>query len=229
MNALLPFHIAAGSVALLAGGAALSVRKGGPRHAAIGAWFFFSMLAMSGTGALIAAMKPERGTAVIGIFTAYLVATSWATARRRDGRSGRFEMAAAAVAAGCAILLLSFGVQASTSLQGKLDSLPSAPHFLFGGLAALAVALDLNFIFRERISGVQRIARHLWRMCAALLIAAMSFFLGQQDEFPAAWQGSFIWFLPPLATFGTMLFWLIRIRFPRAFARLQPKPASLST
>ena len=228
MNPLLSVHIAAGTVALLAGGAVLGLRKGSRRHAAIGTWFFFSMLVMSGTGTLVAALKPERGTAVIGIFTAYLVATSWAAARRRDGRSGRLELVALAIAAGCAILMIGFGLQANASPDGKLDSLPAAPHFLFGALAVLAAALDLNFIFRDRISGTQRIARHLWRMCAALLIAALSFFLGQQDEFPAAWRGAFIWFLPPLAVFGTMTFWLIRIRFPRAFARLQPNSASAS-
>lgn len=81
MDGLTLFHVAAGSAALLAGGAALAVRKGGRLHTRAGTIFFAAMLAMAGTGAVIAALRPERGTAVIGVFTGYLVATAWLAAR----------------------------------------------------------------------------------------------------------------------------------------------------
>ncbi|MDP8995371.1 MAG: hypothetical protein M3N07_10440, partial [Pseudomonadota bacterium] len=201
----------------LSGAAALSFAKGGMRHRQAGTFFFGSMLAMAGSGAVIAASIPERGTAVIGVITCYLVATSWVTARRRDGTAGRFELYAFFVAAGCAAVQLAFGLIAANSPDGRLDSLPAGAHFPFAALAALAAGYDLAFILRRRLSAAQRIARHLWRMCAALLIAAMSFFFGQQDEFPEAWRGSFVWLLPPLATFAAMLFWLLRIRFAKAW------------
>lgn len=219
MNGLTLFHVVAGSAALLAGGAALSVRKGGHLHAKTGTIFFASMLTMAGTGAVIAAVKPERGTAVIGVFTCYLVATSWLTARRRDGTAGRFELFGLAVALGCAVAMLAFGAIASASPTGRFDSLPAAAHYPFGLIAALAAGLDLNFILRGRLARQQRIARHLWRMCAALAIAAFSFFLGQQDEFPAAWRGLAIWFVPPFAVLAAMIFWIIRVRFAAAFGR----------
>jgi len=79
--------------------------------------------------------------------------------------------------------------------------------------------LDLNFLLRGGLERHQRIARHLWRMCAALAIAAFSFFLGQQDEFPAAWRGLAIWFVPPFAVLAAMAFWLVRVRFGAAFGR----------
>jgi peptidoglycan/LPS O-acetylase OafA/YrhL len=175
------------------------------------------MLAMAGTGAAIAAFISERGTAVVGLFTCYLVASSWLTARRRDGEAGGFERAGLAVALACAAAMLSFGLIAANSPTGKFDSLPAAAHFPFAFLAALAAGLDLNFILRGRLERRQRIARHLWRMCAALAIAAFSFFLGQQDEFPAAWQGLAIWFVPPVAVLAAMAFWLVRVRFSAAF------------
>jgi hypothetical protein len=50
-------------------------------------------------------------------------------------------------------------------------------------------------------------------MCAALTIAAFSFFLGQQDEFPLALQGPQN-ALPPLAVLATMIFWLVKLRRP---------------
>lgn len=226
MNVFTLFHVAAGSTALLAGGAALAVRKGGRLHARVGTIFFAAMLAMGVTGALIAALKPERGTAVIGAFTCYLVVTAWAAARRRDGQAGGLERAGLVVALACAAAMLGLGLLASGSPSGRFDSLPAAAHYPFAFLAALAAGLDLNFLRRGRLERHQRIARHLWRMCAALAIAAFSFFLGQQDEFPAAWRGLAIWFVPPLAVLAAMVFWLIRARFTAAFGRPAPERRS---
>lgn len=222
MSPVMLIHIAAGSAALLAGAAALVLRKGGRSHGRAGTIFFAAMLVMTLTGALIAALKPERATAVIGIITCYLVATSWWTARHRDGKAGRFEIAALAVILGCALAELGFGLVAMNSPRGRIDLLPYQPMFVFASLAGIAAALDLGFILRRQLSGAQRIGRHLWRMCAALLIAATSFFQGQQDEFPEAWQGSAIWYLPALAVLAAMLFWIFRVRFGRAWRRWPP-------
>lgn len=219
MNYLIPIHIAGGTVGLVAGGAALFLaRKGTPLHTRAGAVFFAAMLVLAGTGALIAAMKPERGTAVIGVLTCYLVVTSWATVRRRDGQAGRLELYGLPVAVGCAGAMLAFGLLGASAPDGRMDSLPAAVHFPFAALAALAAGLDLNFILRGRLTGRQRIARHLWRMCTALLIAAFSFFLGQQKVMPVAIQGSPWLFVPPLATLAAMVFWIFRVRFSRAWS-----------
>ncbi len=223
MNGFTLFHVAAGSAGLIAGAAALSVRKGGRLHARAGTAFFAAMLAMAGTGAAIAAAGSERGTAVIGIFTCYLVATAWMSARRRDGQAGAFERAGLGVALACSAAMLAFGLIASASPTGRFDSLPAAAHYPFALLAALAAGLDLNFLLRGSLARHQRIARHLWRMCAALAIAAFSFFLGQQDEFPTAWRGLAIWFVPPVAVLAAMAFWLVRVRFTAAFGRPAPK------
>jgi hypothetical protein len=223
MTILTLIHVAGGSLALLSGAAALAVRKGRRPHAKAGTIFFASMLVLGGTGAVIAALKPERGTAVIGLFTCYLVITSWVTARRRDGEAGRFEILAFAFASACAIAFLAFGLIGAGSPSGRFDSLPAAVHFPFAAVAALAAGLDLNFLLRGRLFGTQRIARHLWRMCTALLIAAFSFFLGQQDVFPSSLRGLAIWFLPPLATFSAMLFWIFRVRFSKAFRHFPPQ------
>jgi hypothetical protein len=215
-------HIAGGSTALLSGAGALALRKGGRAHGRIGTIFFGAMLVMTLTGSVIAALKPERATAVIGLITCYLVATSWWTARRRDGRAGRFELGALAVILACMLAELSFGLVAMNSPRGRIDFLPYQPMFAFAGLAGLAAALDLSFILRRQLSGAQRIARHLWRMCAALLIATTSFFQGQQDNFPEAWQGAAIWYLPALGVLSAMLFWIFRVRFGRSWRRWPP-------
>jgi len=191
--------------------------KGGRLHAKAGTAFLFAMLVLAGTGAIIAALKPERGTALIGLLTCYLVMTSWVTARRWDGGSAGFEKLAFGFAAAIAITMLSLGLIGLASANGRVDSLPAAIHFPFAAVAALAAGLDLNFILRGPAARKQRIARHLWRMCAALLIAAFSFFLGQQKVMPSFVQGSPLLFLPPLAVLTTMIFWIFRVRFSRRF------------
>lgn len=219
MHPLLPVHVAAGSVALLSGYAALSLRKGGAWHARAGTWFFGSMLVMGLTGTIIALALPERGTATIGILTAYLVATSWRSATRRDGKAGRFEVAGIFVAFACVAALLALGLLGLREADGRVDLLPAAVHFPFAALAFLAAALDTAFVLRGRLSRPQRIARHLWRMCTALLIAAFSFFIGQQSRFPEALQGSYLLLIPPLAVLAAMLFWIVRVRFIGAFGK----------
>jgi hypothetical protein len=59
-------------------------------------------------------------------------------------------------------------------------------------------------------------------MCTAMLIATTSFFQGQQDEFPEAWQGNAWWHAPSLAVLGAMIFWLIRVRFSKRYGRYAP-------
>ncbi len=221
-------HIAGGSVALLAGTAALWFRKGGRNHVAAGTLFFAAMLVLSITGATIAAFIPGRLSVVSGILTGYLVATSWAAARRRDGRTGNFEIIALLVAGGCAGADLTFGLQALISSTGHLEGFPAAAYFAFAAVAGLAAGLDINFILRRTASPAQRIARHLWRVCTALFIASASFFLGQQKVMPAFMQGSPILILPAVAPLVLMAFWLARVQFPNVVKRIAPRARKLS-
>ena len=224
---LLLIHIIGGGTALAAGAGALALPKGGRPHQRSGLLFFAAMAVMTSTGSLLAILKPERITAAIGLLSLYLVVTSWRAARRRDGIAGGFDLAALAFAAALAASLLAMGFAAAASPNGRLDSLPAAVGYGFGSLAALAAGLDLNFLLRRRLSQAQRIARHLWRMSVAMLIATTSFFLGQQDEFPEAMQGSPVFFLPSLATLAVMLFWILRVRLSKRYRRsVPPGPAA---
>jgi hypothetical protein len=226
MNAFMLVHIVGGSIALLSGAAALTVRKGGRWHARAGTAFFASMLVMTSTGAVIAILKPERGTALVGTFTCYLVATAWTAARQRSGKPTGLDRAAFVIAIGCAIGQLLLGVAGFNDPDGKVDSLPWQVHFVFGALALLAVTLDLNFLLKGQLSGLQRIGRHLWRMSTAMLIATSSFFNGQRDEFPEAWQDFFLWDALPLLVLATMIFWIFRVRFSAAFRKWPPRISS---
>ena len=86
MDVITWVHIAGGVVALLAGAAAVAVRKGGRLHARAGTAFFVSMLMLGVTAFVLGLVKPEAaGLGIGGVFTCYFVTTSWMAARRRDG------------------------------------------------------------------------------------------------------------------------------------------------
>lgn len=69
-------HIIAGLLALLSGAVALVALKGGKLHRKSGTVFVYTMLFMSGTGAVLAAMVPDRLSVIAGLLTFYLVATA---------------------------------------------------------------------------------------------------------------------------------------------------------
>jgi hypothetical protein len=207
-------HIAAGLLAIAAGTIAVAARKGGPLHARAGTWFFGSMLVLGITASILEPYRTPPGSPVGGIVVCYFVLTSWVAARRRDGRTGKFEIAACALAlgAGAAMIWATLTGDATTP-AGR------GPLFVFAGVCLLAGLLDLNAILRSPLSGKQRIARHLWRMCVGFFIATGSFFLGQQDALPEVVRGSPLLFVLAFAPIAVMLFWLVRLRFAKAMAR----------
>lgn len=222
---LLVAHIGGGSVGMASGTVALLTRKGARAHRLAGDVFFAAMLAMTGVASVVAPLLPEaRWTNTLaGVFTFYLVATGWTTVMRRPGESGRFEVAAMLGAAGVVAAALFMAITSGPIRGGQ------GPVFLVAGVAVLAVACDLRMILGRGVSGPGRIARHLWRMCAALAIALGSFFLGQQKFLPHEVRGSPWLALPMLATLALMAFWLVRVRIGSGF-RARPRviqPAGL--
>jgi hypothetical protein len=164
----------------------------------------------------------ERWTnTTAGMFTLYLVASAWATVRRREGEIGRFEVAAVLVPLGVAAMGLGLALVGPRGSQGD----GYATVYAFAVVAALAAACDLRMVRRGGISGVARIARHLWRMGLALFVGTGSLFLGQQQVFPEPLRGSPILLVAALAPLAAMAFWLIRVRLTRQ-RRLAASPAT---
>lgn len=221
-------HIAGGTIGILSGAAALAVRKGRRLHGIAGHVFFVSMIVMAGIGAFVAPFlasaqgDPKRFDSIIAFFTCYLVATSWVTVRRKAGTVGAFEKYACGFAALLAAAAIFFGAQAAGDPDGLVGGFPAPGYYVIGGLIAMAAALDLSTIRKGGVTGVPRIARHLWRMCLALFFATGSLFFGQQDELPQVMRDAPLLLL--VLGFGpllVMLFWLVRIRFAKAIARLK--------
>lgn len=216
LSAILAVHIAGGLAAVMSGFAAVGARKGGRVHKLAGMGFFVAMLVLGVTASILEPFRQSGpGSPLVGVLVCYFVLTSWVTARRHDGRAGWFEMVAAAAALGTGGLML---VTAST---GGATPTPVGlgPVFAIGSLCLYAGLLDLAVVLRRKLTPVQRLSRHLWRMCCAFFIASGSFFLGQQDVLPAAVRGSPLLFVLGFAPLAIMLFWLVRIRFWKLLAR----------
>jgi uncharacterized membrane protein len=223
MNALMWIHIAGGMTALAAGTVAALARKGGRLHGSAGSAFVASMLVLGVTASILGPLKEEPGSGLGGLLTCYFVLTSWVTARRRDGTTGKFEIFACTAALGMAALMVWGGLTGATTPAGP------GPVFAIAAACGLAGLGDLKAVLRRTLTPAQRLSRHLWRMCFAFFIATGSFFLGQQDAMPEGVRGSPILFVLAFAPFAVMLFWLVRLRFAKMVGRLNlrlPKAAA---
>ena len=216
-SSILLFHICAGTLGLLSGAVAIFFRKGSPRHALAGKVFVISMLSMAASGAFMAVLKSQPGNVVGGTFTFYLVATAWLTARRANGKTTTFDWAALLIALAVTVVDMTLGLQAANSPTGMKYGYPPGPYFFIGSVAALAFAGDIRMLVRGGISGTQRIARHLWRMCFGLFIASGSVFLARQHLFPAILRTTGVLVFLSVLPLLLMIFWLLRVRFTNAF------------
>jgi hypothetical protein len=210
---LLILHISGATVGLLSGYLAMVLRKGSGWHGAAGTVFFAGMVLMTTTGAYIAMfLRPLMINVVASTLTFYLVVTAWRAARRREASAGAFD-------AGAALFILAVGVTAwmtgfeVAATPGRPKAgIPAAVYFFFGTIAFLCTITDVRMIVRGGVAGAQRIARHLWRMSLALLIATLSFYPGQAKLFPKWLRDTNVLMLPHLLLFGAMLYWLVRVK-----------------
>ena len=209
----LPVHITGGIVGMVAGSAALSFRKGSRRHAIAGRVFVVSMLIMAGAAVYLAVLKHETPNILAGTLTFYLITTAWSIARRRRGETGVLDWAMVLIpVAGCA-WTWTVAAEKVFSQNPPRDSVPLAMDFFVGSIMLLAASGDIRMIWRGGLSGKNRILRHLWRMCFGLFIATASFFLGQQQVFPAVLRGSTLLVVLAVFPLGLLMFWFFRVRY----------------
>jgi len=214
---VLVLHICAGLVGLLSGAAAMSFRKGSHRHRVAGNVFVLSILGMGAAGSCLALMKHQINNVFGGVFTGYLVATAWATGRRRDGEASMFEWGALLVGLVIGVVMMTYGFEVANRPTPPKDGIPVGMYFFMGSVALLSAAGDARMVLRGGLSGTQRLVRHLWRMCFALFNATGSFFLGQQQVFPAAIRSTNLLFVPAIFPLVLLIFWLFRVRLTGAY------------
>jgi hypothetical protein len=212
---------------MLSGFTAVFLRKGSNRHALAGKVFVVSMLSLAASGVVLAVGKGSPGDALGGTFTFYLVATAWRAGRQRTWGTGIFDWVGMVLALGFTAVEATLALQAATSPSGMKYGYSPGPYIMLGTVALFASVGDVRLLLRGGISGTPRIARHLWRMCFGLFIAAASIFLARQRLFPEFLQKiGMLYFLSVLPLL-LLIFWMIRVRFTNAYQERLRVPVQL--
>ena len=215
-------HILGGLTGLTSGAVALSSPKGGTLHRKSGMVFVYAMLVMGFSASILGFLKsksPTDGNVFVGLITAYFVGTALTTVRPVSPWTRRINAVALAVIVGVALGTLVNGVKAFNSphlSSGGVSSRTTVVmSFIFATVMILAAAGDVRIMRSGMPRGGPRLARHLWRMCFALFIAAGSFFSIRERVakiLPEPFTTGPMRALPILLLFGAMFYWLWRVR-----------------
>jgi uncharacterized membrane protein len=216
---LLPIHIVAGSIAIIAGFISVFSVKGLKLHRKSGMVFVYSMVVLALSGAVIAIVRHQPPNIIGGSLAFYMVITAVLTVRPRTERSRWIDLGVLIVGIGVGAAAITIGLDAQKSPTGTMNGVPSVMMFLFGTVALLAAFGDIRMIRTGGLFGAQRIARHLWRMCFSLFIASGSFFLGQAKVIPKPIRIVPLLAIPALLPLVLMFYWLLRVRFTKWYRR----------
>jgi uncharacterized membrane protein len=213
---LLAIHVAAGMLAMVLGALALLAKKGGTVHRRSGLLFVCAMLVLGTSASILGFRKsPTDGNVFAGFMVAYFVGTALTTVRPVSPWTRRINVAGLVVAVGLAILDILAGVKAFNSPRGLLNGVPFQMLFFIAAVMILAAIGDVRIMRFGLPRGSPRLARHLWRTCFALFIAAGSFFSIRARVakiLPEPFTTAPMRALPILLLFGAMLYWLWRVR-----------------
>ena len=216
---VIPVHVTAGLIAIVAGYIAMYALKGAKAHRKSGMVFVYAMLVMAFSASVLSILSGQRFNAAQGVLTSYLVVTALLTVRDRTKESRWVDGAAMLVAASIALYDATLGIEALNSASGTIDGLPPGVVFAFGSIALLSAVSDARML-AFGLKGARRIARHLWRMSFALFVATGSFFLGQMKVMPPSFRIVPLLAIPALLPLVLMLYWLARVLFTKWYRRL---------
>ena len=224
MYMLLPIHIAAGGLAIVLGFVALFVKKGGNLHRRSGMLFVYAMLVMGITASILEFLKSAAATNVVAALMAvYFVGTALTTVRPPSRWTRVINIAALTVAIGLAVLSILGGVKGVSTPGLSSGGVPfrtiGMMSFILATVLTLAAAGDVRIMRSGMPRGGPRLARHLWRMCFAMFLAAGSFFSIRERVariLPEPFTTGPMRALPILVLFGAMFYWLWRVRRRRA-------------
>jgi uncharacterized membrane protein len=222
-NLLLPIHIAAGGFAIVLGAVALIVKKGGILHRRSGLLFVYAMLVMGISASILEFLKvPNWSNVLVALMTVYFVGTALTTVRPASPWTRRINAAALTIVVGLALGAIVGGVKAFNSPRLSPGGVPfrtiGMMSFVLATVMILAAAGDVRIMRFGLPRGRPRLARHLWRMCFALFIAAGSFFSIRErvaKVLPEPFTTGPMRALPILLLFGAMFYWLWRVRARR--------------
>jgi hypothetical protein len=192
------------------------------------------MLTMGVVAVYLAITRRQPNNVGGGILTVYLIGTAWLTAKRRDGETSRFDWMVLLIPLALGVLTWMIGIKVVRSGASSQDGVPVGMTFFMGSVMLLAAAGDVRMLLRGGVSGAKRIARHLWRMCFGLFIAAGSFFLGPSNRplrllstvgvgkyLPQGLFSTNLYLILTVLPLILLIFWVVRIRFTNAYRKIE--------
>jgi uncharacterized membrane protein len=189
MSSVLFIHIAGGSLAVVAGYAALFAPKGRWLHRRAGMLFVYAMIVM-GIGAIFVGLTRGNPSWLGGPFVIYLVVTSMLTVSRTQTPSRPRDIALMLLAVALGLVSVAGGIRGVMAPRGALSEggVPvlyiAIMSLVNAFVLLLCVAGDFRVLRSGLPTGARRLRRHLWRMCYAMFTATGSFFLGQAQAIP---------------------------------------------
>ena len=152
---ILVLHICGGTLGLLSGTAAISLRKGSRRHVLAGKVFVASMLIMALGAVYLGIVKHQPSNVSGGVFTFYLIGTAWLTARRRDGETGRLDSVALLIPLALGVLTWLSGISVVRRGASSQGGVPVGMIFFTGSVMLLAAAGDVRMLVRGGVLGAK--------------------------------------------------------------------------
>jgi uncharacterized membrane protein len=221
MRPLYAVHIAAGILSLLCGYVALYAAKGGALHRRSGTVFVYTMLVMCVGGFTIAVTRDVAQAVNVpaAALTSYLVITSLTTVRPLAA-GGRGVLVGGLIVALVIVASMAVFTAEAFANGGTRRGMPAFPFIMFGVAGLFGAIGDVRVLRNGALKGTARVARHLWRMCFALFIAALSFFIGQAQVIPEPIRIRPLLAIPVVLVLATMFYWLWRVRFRRSLRGL---------
>jgi hypothetical protein len=182
--------------------------------------FVYAMLVMGLTASILEFLQNAAPTNVVAaLMSLYFVGTALTTVRPASRWIRVINVAALTVAVGLALVSILGGVKGVNTPGLSSGGVPfrtiGVMSFILATVLILAAAGDVRIMRSGMLRGGPRLARHLWRMCFALFIAAGSFFSIRERVakiLPDPFTTGPMRALPILLLFGAMFYWLWRVR-----------------
>jgi hypothetical protein len=182
--------------------------------------FVYAMLVMGTTASILEFLRSAAATNVVAaLMSIYFVGTALTTVRPASRWTRAINIAALTVAVGLAFVSIVGGIKGVSNPGLSSGGVPfrtiGVMSFVLATVLLLAAAGDVRIMRSGAPRGGPRLARHLWRMCFALFIAAGSFFSIRSRVakiLPEPFTTGPMRALPILLLFGAMFYWLWRVR-----------------
>ena len=200
---LLYIHIAAGSVALLAGTINMFRKKGGPNHRSIGRLYVRCMM-ITGTSALIMAqIKPNPFLFIVGVFTIYLVGTANRYIQPATKKPLLIDWV---YTLGMFVFASIFMIWGGYSLMNN-ESMGWV-MLTFGGIGWFSVYKDFINYRGKNAQPKHRLFTHIGRMIGGYTATVTAVLVVNGDRLPFVVPEFLLWLSPTLVLTPISIYWI---------------------